>query len=363
MSKPICVERKLTELDFARRKKLTLSDPASELFELISNAEEVDSWEKPPAVATRPVRTVLAVCDLSSAGTNAAWRAAMVARELSARLRVLHPRDEVRKPAKSKWSFDELRNEIWQRMRVAVDVEPVGENVLGATIAAAREAAVVVLPSQRRNPLREWLIGTQVERLIRLCRAPVLVVKRPTLSSYRRVLVPVALEAASAPLIALAAALSRGPALEVLHVVGTADENILRELKLSTELQHACRQYRAQRARGALRELLATIGDQGWGVRTAVEFGEAAAVIRTRAHALQSELIVIGKRRRGLLADYFLGRVTQRVLATAYADVLVLPACIATDGVFSRQDGPRAGSLEAANRGYAFSHRALAGPG
>ena len=363
MSKPICVERKLTELDFARLTKLTRSDSASKLFELLRNAEEVDSREMPPVIATRPVRTVLAVCDLSSAGINAAWRAAMVAHELGARLRILHPRDEVKKPAKSNWCFDELRNEFWQRMSVAADIELVGESVLGAAVAAAREATVVVIPSQRRNPLREWLMGTQVERLIRLCRTPVLVVKRPTLSSYRRVLVPVQLEAAAAPLIALAAALSRGPALEVLHVLGTADEIVLREIDASGQLQHVCRQYRAQRAHGALRELLAAVGRQGSGALTAVEFGEAAAAIPTRAHASQSELIVIGKRRRGLLADYFLGRVTQRVLATTGADVLVLPASIATDGAVARRDDPRAGSSEAASTGYAYSHRALAGPG
>ena len=52
MSKPICVERKLTELDFARLKKLTLTDPASELFELLRDAEEVDPKEMPPDVVT-----------------------------------------------------------------------------------------------------------------------------------------------------------------------------------------------------------------------------------------------------------------------------------------------------------------------
>jgi hypothetical protein len=92
-------------------------------------------------------------------------------------------------------------------------------------------------------------------------------------------------------------------------------------------------------------------------VITAVEFGEAAAVIPARAHASQSELIVIGKRRRGLLADYFLGGVTQRVLAKASADVLVPPTSIATDGAFSRQDSPRAGSSEPAGTGYAYPRR------
>jgi nucleotide-binding universal stress UspA family protein len=48
--------------------------------------------------------------------------------------------------------------------------------------------------------------------------------------------------------------------------------------------------------------------------------------VLARERALRAELLVLGKRRRGLLADFFLGGVTQRVLAAAKADVLVLPA-------------------------------------
>jgi hypothetical protein len=51
------------------------------------------------------------------------------------------------------------------------------------------------------------------------------------------------------------------------------------------------------------------------------------------------ELFVVGKRRRGLLADYLLGRTTQRVLARAPADVLVLPASVGKAGSFVQYDG------------------------
>lgn len=48
---------------------------------------------------------------------------------------------------------------------------------------------------------------------------------------------------------------------------------------------------------------------------------------------MRAELVVIGKRRRGLLADFFLGSVTQRLLAGSRADVLVLPAERLSEGV------------------------------
>jgi hypothetical protein len=40
------------------------------------------------------------------------------------------------------------------------------------------------------------------------------------------------------------------------------------------------------------------------------------------------ELVVIGKRDRSLLADFFLGSVTQRLLAEASSDLLILPVAV-----------------------------------
>jgi nucleotide-binding universal stress UspA family protein len=269
---------------------------------------------------------VVAVCDLSSAALNATWRAAIVARELGAQLRILHPHGDEKVLSKAGSALDELREEIRQRMRVRVEAESVRGSVLHAAIDAARQAAMIVIPSQRGNPLREWIMGTQAERLIRLCRAPVLVVKRPALCSYRRVLVAAGLEGASASLIAVAAMLSRGSRVEVLHVLATADEVVLRELEASAQVLHTCREYRAQRARVALHELVDRACGDANGTFTTVGFGRTAGVVLERAQAVESELIVIGKKQRGLLAGYLLGGVTQRVLANAGSDVLVLPA-------------------------------------
>ncbi len=267
---------------------------------------------------------VLTVCDLSSAAIDATWRAAMVARELGLPLRVLHPvlPDAVRCSNRS--FVDELRTEIPLRMAVQAQFEAVGESGLDAAVTAARDAALVVIPSRQGNLLREWIMGTQAERLIRLCRAPVLVVKRPALASYRRLLVAAALEAADAQLVELAAALAAGGRLDLLHVLDTDDEIVLRELDASAGTLQACREYRAQRAHTVLHGLLEPVAAEVDGV-TSVEFGNTAAAILARAQARPTDLLVIGKRRRGLLADYFLGGATQRVLAGAQCDVLVLP--------------------------------------
>ena len=45
----------------------------------------------------------------------------------------------------------------------------------------------------------------------------------------------------------------------------------------------------------------------------------------SRQRTLSADLVVIGKRQRGLLGDFFLGRLTREVLVHCTADVLVLP--------------------------------------
>jgi regulator of nucleoside diphosphate kinase len=52
MPKSICAERRLTRLDFARLKKLTLAGTFPELVELLDEADVVDSSEVPHDVVT-----------------------------------------------------------------------------------------------------------------------------------------------------------------------------------------------------------------------------------------------------------------------------------------------------------------------
>ena len=267
---------------------------------------------------------VLAVGDLSAAAIDATWRAAMVARELGVPLRVLHPLLGGGEGLKHRGFIDELREEIPRRMAVDVDFETVEHSALDAAVAAARHAALFVMPCQRGNPLREWIMGTQAERLIRLSRSPVLVVKQPALHPYRRLLVAAALEDADAQLLALSAAVAGHARLELLHVLGTDEEIVLRELDASTATLRARREYRAGHAHAALRKLLEPVTAPVHAV-TSVDFGESAAAVVARAHASHTDLVVLGKRRRGLMADYLLGGVTRRVLAATRCDVLVLP--------------------------------------
>jgi nucleotide-binding universal stress UspA family protein len=265
---------------------------------------------------------VLVPADLSVHSMNAAWRAALVARELGAPVRLLYAGED---PDEAREALQQLARDIGGHLGLRVEAEVAAGDPLAQTIRAARDATLVVLGSRRGNPLRELVLGTQAERLIRLCPVPVLVVKRPATGSYRRVLVAAAFDPQTRAAIAAAARLSRDPRMEVLHALDVRDEIGMRACDVPEVMVRRHRQRAAEQARAALQELVAQAGTRADAVFPAIGFGEPAAVLLGREQAMRAELLVAGKRTRGLLADFLLGSVTQRLLARAKADVLVLP--------------------------------------
>ncbi|NML46333.1 universal stress protein [Ramlibacter sp. G-1-2-2] len=262
---------------------------------------------------------VLALVDGSAPAANAAWRAALVARDHRVPLRLLHSG-----AAGGEHDAPRLAAALRERLVITVETPPCEGDPLTHAVRAAREASLLVIGSRRGNPLREFVLGTQAERLLRLCRGPVLVVKRPVTAGYRRVLVPVDLGAEASHVIATAGLFSRDPRMEVLHALRLDAEATLRLADASHEVLRRQRGTAEVRARLSLQELIADAGAGPNGARLAVTFGDAAASVLARERAMRADLVVLGKRQRGMLADFFLGGVTQRVLAAARADVLIV---------------------------------------
>lgn len=277
---------------------------------------------------------ILTLCDLSPAAVNAAWRAALVARDHGVRLRLLHVQPDPARVAQTQAGLEKLAAELNAGTGVAAIPCALAGDPLQECVRASRDASLLVLGARRGNLLREFILGTQAERLIRLCRIPVLVVKRPATASYRRVLVPVDLGPQAGGVIAAATRFSRDPRMEVLHALGVRDEVTLRAADVPERELRRYRNRLATRARRAMEELMGRAGPGSEGALPLVGFGDAAHLVLMRAHATRAELIVMGKRRRGLLAEFLLGGVTQRVLAGAPADVVVVP------GGESRPAGP-----------------------
>lgn len=283
-----------------------------------------------------PSHEVLVITDLAPASTNAVWRAALIAREQGATLRLLHVGGERRRVTQVHEALEEISKQVHTRLGIALNSEVVEGDLLPKVISAARSAGLLVIGPRRSNPLREWISGTQAERLIRLCRIPTLVVKRPATPGrnaafgstaepgrYGRVLISVDLRPEAVDLITAAMSFSRDPQTHVFHALGTGSEP---RATATESVASRPSDTAMQRAHSALKELIRSSGAQELGAVSAIAFGHAANCVLARERATGAELVVIGKRRRGLLADFILGGVTQQVLAASRADVLVMPS-------------------------------------
>jgi nucleotide-binding universal stress UspA family protein len=181
------------------------------------------------------LKRILAVCDLSVAGTNAAWRAGLLARDHGAWLRLLHVGRASSSVARGKAALDALAWELQERLKIAVLAQSVRGGLRHEVAAAASEADLLVVRSAQAHPLRDWLAGSHPERLVEACRRPALVVRRPATVGYRRVLACVDEGDDASGTMAAATALTRAPAPSVVFD-RSADQLLARERAILADL-------------------------------------------------------------------------------------------------------------------------------
>jgi len=275
--------------------------------------------------AALPLRGVLAITDLSKGATNAVWRAGLVARDRKMPLHILSLESASATTRRSQAVLDKLARELRERLLVDVSAQALRGSLLREGVRAARQAALLVIAAPREHLLRDWLLGTRAQQLAQRARIPVLMVRRFAVSSYRKVIVPVALESGAWSAIAAARALSRDPAMKVLHVLSTEHEDAMRLADVREITIHRERQKAADRTREALLELIATAGAHEDCAMPIVSFGHAATRVLEHERTTGADLIVLGQRPRRSLLDLLPGSVARGVLRFARADVLVVP--------------------------------------
>ena len=282
-------------------------------------------------------RTVLAVTDFSAASANAAWRAALIATEHSAHLHLLHVVSTGKAPVArgSRTPIDTQLEDVRlhlkavaRRLRIELGADVSWRVVRGdplwESVQASHNANLLVIGSARRNALRQSLMGTAVERLIRMACIPVLVVKRGAERAYRKLLVPVDLAPHAEAAVSAALDFSRGAEVEVFHALRVLDGIGIPAADAPEAALRGCRNTAMDKARAALLAIIRAAGGTAR-ARPALEFGHPPGTSLRQEVLMAPELVVIGKRDRSLLADFFLGSVTQRLLAEASSDLLILP--------------------------------------
>ena len=288
-------------------------------------------------------RQILAATDFSEDARQAAFRAAILAHEHGAGLELLHVVTE--SSVRTLESFAGMPTDISARLTgeagaalaaLATDIsrrygiEPTIRTAMGDpadTIAAmAENADLLAMGPRGAGGLRDLFLGAVTDRVLRRSSGPVLVVKRPPDEPYARVLVPVAFGPHSAGALQTALLLAPDAETTVFHAFIVPYEASLSLAGLRDDQVRAYRETARAAAMAGVEELLTGLGVGGVRVRRSVEGGESVPLILAKAAELESDLVVIGRRGRGPVEEFFLGSVTRHILSGSPADVLIVGA-------------------------------------
>jgi len=280
------------------------------------------------ASSTPSFQSILAVTDLSARGNRAIERAALLAAEHGALLKLVYAPADLSPlaHAEAATALAGLARTMASRFDVLVKQVAGPGGGLAQIVDEARHVDLVVLSHERDRSLGAFFTGQPVERLLRQVRCPVLVTRLDTRLRYSRILVAVDFTPASRELVSLAHGLDPEAALELFHALNTMHESKLRYAEVS---DHAIKTYRHDSMRQA-RERLFSLTDSSSARRnrvlSAIGRGDPARQATVQQQHARAELLVVGKRRANPLADFLFGSVAQRVLCWATGDVLVVPA-------------------------------------
>lgn len=193
-------------------------------------------------------------------------------------------------------------------------------------IRAARErnAELVVLGAHGGHYIREWLLGTTAERVIRKGDRPVLVVKKPPKGPYRRLLVAVDFSETSKRALALAVRMAPKARVALLNVYDFGLAEPLRAGGTTSEelllLQQTYEQQRRERLVAFAREA----GLDPDKAQLLVRYGYPGLVINAVAAEQRAHLVAVGTQGLSGLRYVLLGSVAEHVLRESRCDVLAV---------------------------------------
>ncbi|MGK6308289.1 universal stress protein [Variovorax sp. DT-64] len=291
--------------------------------------------------------SILAVTDFSRQGDYALARAGHLCAEHRAALKLLcvaYPGEPPPPDAACRLAHHalQLQQRHGIRVRALNQIAFSPDDVL----ASARSADLLVWGTARVRGVRAFLTGQPVEAVLRQCRRPVLVVRRPAHAPYRSLVVAVDFSDASRRLVDLGFALNQHADVELFHAISTANEGKLRYAEVSEQAikvyRDQCRRY----AQDRMFWLTDSYDARRNRVLSAIGHGDPARQVLVQQQRSGAELVVVGKHPASALSDFIFGSVAQRVLDRGSgSDVLVVPHDLepasSTTAVERLQAGPR----------------------
>jgi nucleotide-binding universal stress UspA family protein len=281
------------------------------------------------------IKKVLAATDFSDQSRIAVRRATLICREHGAQLELLHVIEEL--PPPDRLSLDQYREKVRERLQGETS-QAVSQEItchvrcergkgFVSIIRSAREVAadLIVIGAHGQHLLRDNLLGTTAENLIRKAGIPVLVVKQPVHANYRRVLVPTDFSDESRKALLAAGTLAPAASIDLLHVYGIEGEEQLGMARAGEEASKRFRQRTEIWAMTSMDEWQRGINLGQHSVEQHVRKGYAPSAIAQFAKERRHDLVAMGAHGSAGHSHLLLGSVTESALRTVHSDILIVP--------------------------------------
>lgn len=285
---------------------------------------------------------ILMLTDFSPPAAQALERAALLARSAAAPLSLLHvlPVASLRQlrawlpgePQLAQRILDEARTHLQREAAglkalhgLDADTACLEGQVLDDAAARAEQldASLLVLGARGAGFLRQLVLGSTAERLLRRTARPLLVVRQPADQGYRRVLVALDFSPWSAAALVLARCVAPRAHLVLFHAWEVPFIEKLHFAGVDSGTIELYRQQTRAEAKQRVHAAAATVGlpPDAWEACIAEGHASLRLVEQERLHAC--DLVVLGKHGRSVTEDLLLGSTTKHVLAEGRCDVLV----------------------------------------
>lgn len=282
------------------------------------------------------MQRILAATDFSMRSQRSLRRAGLLARHTGAELTILHVVDDDQPADLIELERNEAGKILEERLGSIAELRDISCRIVVATgdafdvilrTAESTSADLIVMGAYRKQLLRDYFVGTTIERVVRRSSCPVLMVNNEVAGPYRRVLAAVDISDASAHAMQSASALGffddaqvsiahafQPLAKSTLVMVGSAQEGIddhvaAEHLRASQELDAFLQSH--------------GIGDPAWTLR--IEEGDPFPTIARLVTEMYPDLLVIGTHNRSGIAKMLLGSVAEEALRALDLDILTVP--------------------------------------
>jgi len=289
------------------------------------------------------IQHIVAATDFSNPANLATTRAALLGKELSAELHLIHVVHPLDLYAGSELSFDfQMHYQQMQQQNIQTQLEILATqlreqfsivvhatNRIGrahteiADYAATLHAGMIVAGARGENSLLAKLIGSTALRLLKIAKCPVMIVKNKTAAAqpYQKVVAAVDFSKGSTQVPALASTIAPNAGIEALLIFDSNQEAHMYKAGMDEALLSEYRTKALTQAEEKLDEILATQNNKR--MTKQILSGYPPEAICDRAKSLGADLIVIGRHNANNIEDWLLGSVSKSVAHAAECDVLL----------------------------------------